>query len=116
MTITVKGDGDNLAQVISQCSKLVDVVACREHAESEVVSRELALVKLAVDSSRREEVLRLAAPFNAQAVDLSGKALVLEATGTPEKLDDLVALLRDYGIIELIRTGKVIAARGDKPT
>ncbi len=116
MTITVKGDGKNLAQVISQCSKLVDVVACREHAESEVVSRELALVKLAVGAKKRDEVLRLAAQVNAQVVDLSENALVLEATGSPEKLDAMVAVLRSYGIIELIRTGKVIAARGSMPT
>ena len=116
MTITVKGDGENLSQVISQCSKLVDVVACREHAESEVVSRELALVKLAVGPAKRREVLRLATQFNAQPVDVSDHALLLEATGSPEKLDAMVAVLRTYGIIELIRTGKVIAARGEKPT
>ena len=60
MTITVKGEEAGLEQVIQQCSKLVDVVACREHDDAEVVSRELALVKIRVEAPRRAEVLQIA--------------------------------------------------------
>ena len=116
MTITAKGDKAGLEQVIMQCSKLVDVLACREHTDEEVVARELALVKVAVDSHQRGEVLQIADHFRAKTVDLSENSIVLEATGSSEKLDAMVDLLRKYKIIELVRTGKVIMARGERET
>ena len=116
MTITAKGDEAGLEQVIMQCSKLVDVLACREHLDEEVVARELALVKVAADSSQRGEVLQIADHFRAKTVDLSDTSIVLEATGSSEKLDAMVNLLRKYRIIELVRTGKVIMARGERET
>ena len=116
MTITAKGDAANLNQIIMQCSKLVDVLACREHADEEVVARELALVKVAVDGSQRGEVLQIADHFRAKTVDLSEKSMVLEATGGSEKLDAMVELLRKFRIVELVRTGKVIMARGEQET
>lgn len=116
MTITVKGEEAGLEQVIQQCSKLVDVVACREHDDAEVVSRELALVKIRVEAPRRAEVLQIAEYFRAKTVDMAEQAMVLEITGTPDKIDAMIALLRKFGIEELIRTGKVIVARGDRET
>ena len=116
MTITAKGDESGLEQIIMQCSKLVDVLACREHTDEEVVARELALVKVAVDSHQRGEVLQIADHFRAKTVDLSEKSIVLEATGSSEKLDAMVDLMRKYKIIELVRTGKVIMARGERET
>ncbi|MDR0993419.1 MAG: acetolactate synthase small subunit [Verrucomicrobiota bacterium] len=116
MTITVKGAEDSLAQVIQQCSKLVDVIACREHTDEEVVSRELALVKLAVMAEQRAEVLQIADHFHAKTVDLAEGAMVLEATGSSPKLDAMVGLLRKFTIVELVRTGKVIVARGERET
>ena len=116
MTITAKGDRAGLEQIIMQCSKLVDVLACREHTDEEVVARELALVKVAVDSHQRGEVLQIADHFRAKTVDLSENSIVLEATGSSEKLDAMVDLMRKYKIIELVRTGKVIMARGERET
>ena len=116
MTITVKGEEAGLEQVIQQCSKLVDVVACREHDDAEVVSRELALVKIRVEAPRRAEVLQIADYFRAKTVDMAEQAMVLEITGIPDKIDAMIALLRKFGIEELIRTGKVIVARGDRET
>jgi acetolactate synthase small subunit len=94
----------------------VDVVACREHDDAEVVSRELALVKIRVEAPRRAEVLQIAEYFRAKTVDMAEQAMVLEITGTPDKIDAMIALLRKFGIEELIRTGKVIVARGDRET
>ena len=116
MTITAKGDESGLEQIIMQCSKLVDVLACREHTDEEVVARELALVKVAADSALRAEVLQIADHFRAKTVDLSEHSLVLEATGSSQKLDAMVGLLRKFKIIELVRTGKVIVARGERET
>ena len=115
MTITVKGEEAGLEQVIQQCSKL-DVVACREHGDSEVVSRELALVKIRATAASRGEILQIADYFRAKTVDMAEHAMVLEITGTPDKIDAMIALLRKFGIEELIRTGKVIVARGDRET
>jgi acetolactate synthase I/III small subunit len=116
MTITAKGDKSGLHQIIMQCSKLVDVLACREHTDEEVVSRELALVKVAVDSSQRGEVLQIADHFRARTVDLNDKSMVLEATGGSAKLDAMVELLNKFTVVELVRTGKVIMARGERET
>ena len=116
MTITAKGDEAGLEQVIMQCSKLVDVLACREHTDEEVVAREMALVKVAAEPGQRSEVLQIADHFRAKTVDLSDKSIVLEATGSSEKLDAMVNLLRKFKIIELVRTGKVIMARGERET
>ena len=116
MTITVKGEEAGLEQVIQQCSTLVDVVACRAHDDAEVVSRELALVKIRVEAPRRAEVLQIADYFRAKTVDMAEQAMVLEITGIPDKIDAMIALLRKFGIEELIRTGKVIVARGDRET
>ncbi len=116
MTITAKGDAAGLEQIIMQCSKLVDVLACREHSDEEVVARELALVKVAVGSSHRAEVLQIADHFRAKTVDLAEKSIVLEATGGSTKLDAMVNLLSKFKIIELVRTGKVIMARGERET
>lgn len=116
MTITAKGNLEGLEQIIKQCTKLVDVIACREHSDEEVVARELALVKVAIDPEHRELVLQIADHFHAKTVDFNENSLVLEATGSSEKLDAMVNLLRKYKIIELVRTGKVIMARGDRQT
>ena len=116
MTITAKGREAGLEQIIMQCNKLVDVLACREHTDEEVVARELALVKVAADSTRRAEVLQIADHFRAKTVDLADKSIVLEATGSSEKIDAMVDLLRKFKIIELVRTGKVIMARGERET
>ena len=116
MTITAKGDEAGLEQVIMQCSKLVDVLACREHTDEEVVMREMALVKLAVEPSQRSEVLQIAEHFRAKTVDLTEKSMILEATGSSEKLDAMVDLMRKFKIVELVRTGKVIMARGEQET
>ena len=116
MTITAKGDEAGLEQIIMQCSKLVDVMACREHADEEVVARELALVKVAVDGTQRGEVLQIADHFRAKTVDLSETSMVLEATGGSAKLDAMVELLRKFKIVELVRTGKVIMVRGEGET
>jgi len=116
MTITAKGDKSGLHQIIMQCSKLVDVLACREHTNEEVVMREFALVKVAVDSAHRGEVLQIADHFRAKTMDLTENSVVLEVTGSSEKLDAMVELLHKFKVVEVVRTGKVIMARGEKET
>jgi acetolactate synthase I/III small subunit len=78
------------------------------------VERELALIKVAVSPGRRAEVLEIAEIFRAKVVDVDSDALVLETTGSPEKVAALEELLRPYGIVEIARTGRVALGRGGR--
>jgi len=116
MTITAQGDRAGLEQVIQQCHKLVDVIACNEHFDADVVARELALVKVAADPDKRTELLQIADHFAAKTVDMTERSMIFQLTGSAKKIDAMVELLRKFKIIELVRTGKVLMARGEKLT
>jgi len=116
MTITADGDEAGWEQIVAQCSKLVDVIACRCHEDADAVVRELALVKIRVDAAGRAEALQIADHFRAKTMDLTETSMILQATGSPSKLDAMVGLLRKFDIVELVRTGKVLMARGDEET
>jgi acetolactate synthase-1/3 small subunit len=116
MTITAKGDRASLEQVIQQCNKLVDVIACNEHLDAEVVARELALVKVAADPDKRAELLQIADHFAAKTADMTEHSMIFQLTGSAKKIDAMVELLRKFKIVELVRTGKVLMARGEKRT
>lgn len=115
MTIVVKGDDAQVEQVIKQLNKLIDVVKVSDITEMETVDRELALIKVAAEAgSTRAEVMQVADIFRAQIVDVGAKTVVLEVTGGSTKIDALEGLLRQYGIKELVRTGKISVLRGSK--
>ena len=116
MTITLKGDPDGLDQVIAQTSKLIDVVRCVEHGDDDSVVKEMALVKIAAGEEGRTLALQIADHFGAKTVDLTETSMILQVTGNSEKLDAMVRLLGRFKIIELVRTGKVVLARGDHVT
>jgi acetolactate synthase-1/3 small subunit len=116
MTIGVSGDPEGLDQIIKQVSKLVDVLHCVDHTGEDAIAKELALIKIGVTSEERTEALQIAEHFGAKTVDLTEKSMVLMVTGGSEKLDALVSMMSKYKIIELIRTGKVVMARGDEET
>lgn len=116
MTIGISGDPDGLDQIIKQVSKCVDVLHCFDHTGENAVVKELALIKLAVDTSQRTEALQIAEHFGAKTVDLTENSMILMVTGNSDKLDALVDMARKYKIIELVRTGKVVMARGDEET
>ena len=82
----------------------------------EPLVRELALVKIRVDAARRAEALQIADHFRAKTMDLTETSMILQATGSPSKLDAMVGLLRKFEIVELVRTGKVLMARGEAET
>jgi acetolactate synthase-1/3 small subunit len=116
MTIAASGDPDELDQVIKQVNKLVDVLHCFDHTYENAVVRELALIKIAVDSKARTEALQFVEHFAAKTVDLTETSMTIMATGSSEKVDSLINLLEKYRIIELVRTGKVVMVRGDGET
>jgi acetolactate synthase I/III small subunit len=112
MTIVVTVEGKPLAQVTNQLHKLVNVLEIVELPQGGSVERELVLVKVGVDAGRRAEVIEIAEIFRAKVVDVDPQSLVIEATGTPEKVTALEELLRPYGIVEMARTGRVALGRG----
>lgn len=116
MTITVKGEAAGLQLVIEALRKLIDVLHCVDHTGEDVVTRELALVKVLVEPDARTEVLQIADHFGAKSVDLTEKSMILQIAGDSDKVDAMIELLRKFKIVELVRTGKVIMARGQEVT
>ncbi len=116
MTITASGESTSLYQIIEAVKKLVDVVHCVDQTGENVVVKELALIKLAMSPAQRSEVLDIAAHFKAKTVDLTEQSMILMTTGDTEKLDAMINLLKKFKIVELVRTGKVVMARGEKAT
>lgn len=111
MTFVVDGDDRVLDQVMSQLIKLVDVTEVENLSSVSVVSRELALVRLAVTPAMRTQVLQLAEIFRAQIVDVSSSSLLLQIVGNEAKIEALIELLNGFEIVEMVRTGPVAMKR-----
>jgi acetolactate synthase I/III small subunit len=116
MTVTAKGNPDGLDQIIAQMNKLVDVIHCVDHTGENAVVRELALIKVGANADERTGVLQIAEHFKCKTVDLTESSIILMATGDTEKVDALVKMISKYKVIELVRTGKVVMARGNEET
>ncbi len=116
MTITAQGSADGLDQILRQAGKLVDVIQCRDHSLDDAVVREMALIKVGAKTGERTEALQIAEHFGCKTVDLTEESLILQCTGASEKLDACIAMLGKFAIIELVRTGKVLMARGKQAT
>ncbi|MDR2160882.1 MAG: acetolactate synthase small subunit [Desulfovibrio sp.] len=111
MTIATSGDDQIIEQIIKQLRKLVTVIKVVDYQDLAVVEREMMLVKVQADDSRRGEVLRIADIFRCKVVDVSLVDLTLEATGNDDKLSAIIGLLGKFGIKELARTGIVAMRR-----
>jgi acetolactate synthase-1/3 small subunit len=114
MTIVVAGDDFPLEQVTKQLNKLVNVIKIVELDPAISVQRELLLIKVRADAAVRSEVLETAELFRAKVVDVSPEALVIEATGTADKLDALLRMLEPYGVREMVQSGMVAVGRGPR--
>jgi len=112
MTITVQGDRDVLEQVIKQLSKLINVIRVSELEPGESIERELAIIKVNADKESRSEIMQIVNIFRAKIIDVSHKSMIIEVTGDEEKINAIVQLLRQFGIKEMARTGKVSMVRG----
>jgi acetolactate synthase-1/3 small subunit len=113
MTIVVQVDRKPLEQVTKQLNKLVNVIKIVEHEPDEAVERELMLVKVRAEGEARARVLEICDVFRVRVLDVTHRTITIEATGAPEKLEALLALLKDFGVVELSRTGRIALARGD---
>ncbi|RXA19336.1 acetolactate synthase small subunit [Methanosarcina sp. MSH10X1] len=114
MTIVVHGDDHVLEQVTKQLNKLVDVIKVSDIGGDETVERELALIKVAADASTRSEIIQIVDIFRARIVDVAPKSMTVEVTGDEAKIEAIEKLLRQFGIKEMARTGKIALVRGPK--
>ncbi|HLE28963.1 MAG TPA: acetolactate synthase small subunit [Anaerolineales bacterium] len=112
MTIVVDADEMMTRRIEANLYKLVNVLRVDDVTEKPAVVRDLALIKVAVKNGNRGEILQLADVFRARVVDVTNESLVIEITGTEDKIDGLVEVLRPFGLIEMVRTGMVAMARG----
>lgn len=112
MTIVVEGDDTVIEQVNKQLYKLVDVIKIVDISAEQAVERELALIKVRADSSTRADIVQIVDIFRARIVDIGRASLIVEVTGDGAKIDALENSLRPFGIIEMVRTGKVALVRG----
>jgi acetolactate synthase I/III small subunit len=114
ITIVVQGDDHVLEQVTKQLNKLVDVIKVSDIGGDDTVERELALIKVSADVDTRAEIIQIANIFRARIVDVAPKSMTVEVTGDEGKVEAIEKLLRQFGIKEMARTGKIAMVRGPK--
>jgi acetolactate synthase-1/3 small subunit len=112
MTIVVDSDHLDARKVEANLYKLVNVIDVQDVTSQPAVSRDLALIKVKASSGQRGEIANLAAIFRARIVDVAPDSVIVEITGTEDKVESLVELLRPFGIQEMVRTGQVAMTRG----
>jgi acetolactate synthase-1/3 small subunit len=112
MTFVVEADDDKALRIEANLYKLVNVISIEDISRKPSVSRDLALIKVNVGPEKRAEVLQLCEVFRARAVDVGPETLIVEITGTQDKIDGLVAILSPFGIAEMVQTGTVAMTRG----
>jgi acetolactate synthase-1/3 small subunit len=111
MTVVTRGDDPTLEQIVKQLNKLTEVLKVQDFREDEYVDRELILVKVAVDSKARAEVMQITDIFRAKIVDVQPKSLTIEITGDESKVEKFIDLMKTFGVLDLTRTGKVALPR-----
>jgi acetolactate synthase I/III small subunit len=112
MTVVCIGDDNTLEQIRKQLAKLVPVVKVRDYKGAAYVERDLCLVTVSVPPEQRGEVIEIVNLFRGKVVDVAQGSVMIEMSGTEEKIEALVELLKPYGIKELARTGVIAMARG----
>jgi acetolactate synthase-1/3 small subunit len=114
ITATVKGDTQQLDQAIKQLHKLIDVIEVTDLAQGQFAARELVLVKVAADGSKRAELLQICEIFRANIVDVSHRSMIIEMTGRQSKIDGFLGMIEAFGIKQMARTGTAALPRNRK--
>jgi acetolactate synthase-1/3 small subunit len=113
MVIVVNGDEKVLEQVTKQLNKLIDVVKVKDLNKDTLVKRELCLVKVKINNeTARSEIIQYANIYNGKIIDVCDNNITLEITGNPKKINSLISLLKNYGILKIARTGPTALSRG----
>ena len=112
MTFVVEGGDAIVEQVTKHLHKLIDVIKVMDISEGNVVSRELALIRVKANVQTRSEIMQMVGIFRANIVDVAPDSLIIEVTGDEDKVDSLQELLRSFGVVEVMRTGTIAMGRG----
>ena len=112
MTIVVDTDDDGARRVEANLYKLVNVLRVDDVTNRPTVTRDLALLKVDASANKRSEIMQLVDVYRARIVDVTNESLIVEITGTEDKIESLIDVLRPFGIIEMVRTGLVAMSRG----
>ncbi|HEV2528580.1 MAG TPA: acetolactate synthase small subunit [Thermomicrobiales bacterium] len=112
ITMVVSAPEDQVEQIAKQLYKVIEVLKVTDVTHVPTVSRELALIKVAAKPQYRSEIMQIAEIYEARIVDATPTSLLVEATGAESKIDALIAMLRGYGIREMVRSGQLAMARG----
>src|ERR1700684_353579 len=112
ITLTVDGALHPIDQVTKQLHKLINVLKIRDLEPADTVSRELALFKVAADGTQRGELMQITEVFRGKVIDVTKRSMILEVTGTTEKIEAFENMVRPFGLIEMMRTGEIAISRG----
>lgn len=118
MTVVTRGDSSQLEQIVKQLDKLVDVITILDHTHDDLVEREIALIKVRATVDNRNEIMQLAAIFQAKVGHIAPKeeTMILEVTGETNGVDAFLETLAKFQILELVRTGTIAMVRGARRT
>ena len=112
ITLTLDGAMHPIDQVTKQLHKLVNVIKIRDLEPTETVARELALFKIAADGASRAEVMQMVEIFRGRIIDVSKRSVIVEVTGSWDKIEAFERMVRPFGLIEMARTGEIAISRG----
>jgi acetolactate synthase-1/3 small subunit len=113
LTLLVNGDDEQVSQCIKQLDKLIDVVECQDHKPDEVVSKELAMIRVEVEPDKQADVEKIASEFMAVVVARSGRAVIVEIGSDPAQIERLILALKVFSVKEVVRTGLVAMSLED---
>jgi acetolactate synthase I/III small subunit len=116
ITLTVDGALHPIDQVTKQLHKLVNVIKIRDLEPEETVARELALFKISAEGDARAQIMQFTDIFRGKVVDVAKRSVVVEVTGTDDKIEAFEELIRPFGLIEMVRTGEIAVSRGRSTT
>jgi acetolactate synthase-1/3 small subunit len=114
MTIVVDTDANGARRIEANLYKLVNVLRVTDLTEAATVARDLTLIRVATTHKTRTQVMQLVDTFRGRVVDVAPDSLIIEATGTEEKIEGFLGVLRPYGVLEMVRTGRVAMSRGQQ--
>lgn len=112
--MTVVVDGPEMEQIIKQLYKLVHTVKVTEQPAGEGLEREIMLLRVNAEASKRGEIIEAASIFKAKTIDVGLSTLTFELAGEPDALADFLELMRPYGIVDLVKSGRIALARDAK--
>ncbi|GAB4270360.1 MAG: acetolactate synthase small subunit [Candidatus Promineifilaceae bacterium] len=112
MTFVAKGTDRDMRQIQTQLFKLINVTRVEDVTGTPAVKRELALIKVKAANGQRAEIMQLVDIFRASIVDVAMDSLIIQVVGPEDRVDSLISLLKNFGIIEMVRTGRVAMVRG----